>query len=148
MEKAIERLHTKKGIFRFISGMAIGFDMLAAEVVIELREFGKLPIQLIAAIPFPSQASLWPMEVEMHWKYLCKKADSVKIVNPDPYSSQKMFLRNKWMVDQSSFVLTYWESTEKGGTYSCLDYAIRSPGIEKILNVHGPKQYSIIKGGK
>lgn len=44
----------KQGKYRCFCGMALGFDLMAAEVVLSLK--GKLPsLQLIAVVPFKGQ---------------------------------------------------------------------------------------------
>ena len=55
MQKAIER-----GYQHFISGMAAGIDLLAAKIVLQLREdMSEMGIVLEAAIPFPSPFKRW-----------------------------------------------------------------------------------------
>lgn len=48
----------KQGKYRCFCGMALGFDLMAAEVVLSLK--GKLPsLQLIAVVPFKGQNCRW-----------------------------------------------------------------------------------------
>lgn len=52
-------LACKSGITCFYSGMAMGFDLMAAETVLLLK--GKYPdIRLIAVVPFRRQSCRWP----------------------------------------------------------------------------------------
>ena len=53
----VELVHTF-GVRRFISGMALGVDTYAAELVLDLRAAGE-PVSLECAIPFPGQADRW-----------------------------------------------------------------------------------------
>lgn len=46
-------------VTHFISGMALGFDMLAAQIIVELKELYP-HITLECIIPYESQASKWP----------------------------------------------------------------------------------------
>ena len=49
----------KSGITCFFSGMAMGFDLMAAETVLSLK--GRYPdIRLIAVVPFGRQSCRWP----------------------------------------------------------------------------------------
>lgn len=58
----IERMR-QKGITTFISGMAIGVDLWAAEIVLDLKQaYPKDMIRLYAAIPFEGQADKWSVE--------------------------------------------------------------------------------------
>ena len=55
----IIRMMEEEGVTHFISGMAQGVDMYAAEIVLELKE--KYPqITLECAIPYERQAVRWP----------------------------------------------------------------------------------------
>ena len=48
----------ESGMTRFYCGMALGFDMMAAEVVLSLKD--KFPnIRLIAVVPFLGQSNRW-----------------------------------------------------------------------------------------
>ena len=61
-------LACKSGITYFYSGMAMGFDLMAAEIVLSLK--GWYPdIRLIAVVPFRKQSCKWPsMEKEQDRK--------------------------------------------------------------------------------
>lgn len=121
--KAIIIAAYKKGVTKFISGGAIGIDQLAAGVGIELRDNG-FPIELIIAKPFDGQESKWPGHVKGRYRDICSKANHVVVVSPGEYESWKFHKRNKWMVDRSHYVCAVWDGREKGGTYSCIQYAI------------------------
>ena len=55
----VRRLIQEQGVTHFISGMALGVDMYAAEIVLELKE--QYPqITLECAIPYERQAVRWP----------------------------------------------------------------------------------------
>ena len=56
------RLLYAMGIRNYYCGMAIGFDMLAAEVVLSLRS--ELPyLKLIAVVPFKEQSARWNVSI-------------------------------------------------------------------------------------
>ena len=62
MEKQIE----EHSVNHFISGMAIGVDMYAAEIVLDLK--AKYPqITLEAAVPCESQADKWPVKLQRRY---------------------------------------------------------------------------------
>ena len=106
----------------FISGMAIGVDLLAAECVIEVRKSAN--IKLIGAVPFPSQAGKWPKPSQDHWAQTGKACDTIHYVSADPYHPSKMQIRNEWMVDHSNYVIAVWDGTKNGGTWNCIKYAL------------------------
>lgn len=100
-----------------VIGMALGFDMLVAEVCVEEN------IPFIAAVPCIGQTRLWPQEEKDRYNILIDKAWKTKIVSSGPYAIWKLFERNKWIVSRSQLMLCYWDGEEKGGTYSAIQYA-------------------------
>ena len=115
----------------FISGMARGVDMWAAEIVLELKE--KYPdIKLIAAVPFEGFELKWSKENKAQYNDILSKADFVKYICPKfSYSSYQT--RNEWMVDHSAKVIAVWNG-EKSGTKNTVDYANKC-GVE-LVNIY------------
>jgi len=116
-------------ITNFISGMATGFDMLAAEMVIRQRHKYNFHISLEAAIPYKNQYQIWPKTQQMRYHTILKVCDNVNILYGDKHVSWKLQKRNEYMVDNSDFLIAMWDGTEHGGTYNCFKYAekIRRP---------------------
>jgi uncharacterized phage-like protein YoqJ len=109
----------------FISGLAIGVDLLAAESVAYVRVFAKgKVVKLTGAMPFPSQPNKWPESTRQHWHNVCQLCNEVVSVSADPYSPQKMQVRNEWMVDLSDYVIAVWNGEKSGGTWNCMSYAL------------------------
>ena len=105
----------------FISGMAIGADTLFASAVIGVG----ISDYLIAAVPFAGQESKWPpASQEVYWNIL-NRCGRVEHVCDPGYAAWKMQARNKWMVDNSREVLAVWDGTEQGGTWNCMQYAVK-----------------------
>jgi uncharacterized phage-like protein YoqJ len=108
---------------RFISGGALGVDQIAAEAVIHRKKNpAYFNIQLIIAKPFPSQASKWPAHAVEVYDRICGKADTIVNVSEDPYTREKMQLRNEFMVNHSDAVIAVWNGGN-GGTGNCVRYA-------------------------
>jgi len=116
----------------WISGGAIGVDQIAMEAVQWAMVFGA-PAKLVIARPFPSQASKWPAKSQARFATLCEFGEIVD-VSPDPYTPQKMQVRNVWMVENAIVTIACWDGTEKGGTWNCIQTA-RKVG-NKILHIH------------
>lgn len=117
IRKAIE-----DGFVTFISGMARGVDIWAAEVVLRLRDEGK-PIHLICASPFESFERSWSEDWMRQYNEILRRADIVKFVCKG-YSRACFQIRNEWMVDRSALVIAVYNGT-LGGMKNTIDYATR-----------------------
>lgn len=99
-----------------ISGMALGVDQDFAFVCVELQ------IPFVAAVPFIGQELSWPKASREHYRELLKYAYCTYVVTGGGYSSRKMDLRNRWMVDNCDVLVSVWDGS-KGGTGNCVEYA-------------------------
>jgi uncharacterized phage-like protein YoqJ len=132
--KAVVEHNRKFEVNKFITGMAIGFDTMVADCIIAYRDAKILDITLTAALPFPSQPSKWPQASVARWQSILKQCDEVVTVSPDPYSPAKMQIRNKWMVDNSDYVIALWHGKQQGGTWNCMAYAYSRQKMVYTLN--------------
>ena len=107
--------------------MALGIDQWAANIAI------KLNIPFIAAIPFVGQESKWPPSSQKIFSSLLKKASKQIIVSEGGYASDKMQIRNQWMVDNCDLLIAVWDGTQ-GGTGNCVKYA--EAVNKKILRIN------------
>lgn len=99
MRKAID-----DGFVTFISGMARGVDIWAAEIVLRLRDEGK-SIHLICASPFEGFENNWCDDWKLRYNEILQRADIVNYVCKG-YSRACLQIRNEWMVDRSARVLS------------------------------------------
>lgn len=117
-----------EGITTFVSGGALGFDLMAAEEV--LREKEKHPqVQLIMAIPCRDQHARWCQRDKKKYEEVLKLADDIYCLN-DKYCTGCMHQRNRFMVEQSSVCVAYFNG-RIGGTAHTLDIA-REKGLRLI----------------
>ena len=91
IKAAIERGYTT-----FISGMARGVDIWAAEIVLNLRKKNK-DLHLICASPYEGFESRWSQDWQKRYKKIIKKSDYVKYVSPE-YSPACFQIRNEYMI--------------------------------------------------
>ncbi len=108
------------GYTTFISGMARGVDIWAAEIVLKLRDAGR-PIKLICAIPYDGFDNKWSDHWRKRYKRIVNEADYVKVVC-EGYSIGCFQVRNEWMVDCSSRVLAVYNG-QPSGTRNTVIYA-------------------------
>jgi uncharacterized phage-like protein YoqJ len=111
----------ERGYDTFISGMAMGGDTYFAEEVLALRESKN--VKLICAVPYPKQSSSWASkDVERYYDILSKADEVVTLC--EQYTRFCMHKRNRFMVDNSSLLLSLDYSTD-GGTTSTVAYAVK-----------------------
>lgn len=128
LEKEICRA-VADGFTTFISGMARGVDIWAAEIVLKLRKKNK-QIHLICASPYEGFETRWSADWQKRYRKIMKKADYVKFVSPN-YSLSCFQIRNEYMVNHSNRVIAVYNG-EAGGTRNTLNYA-KKKGIEIIV---------------
>ncbi len=106
----------------FISGMALGFDTLCAEKVLELK-ITHPEIMLICAIPCKGQEKYWSESQCATYKHILNKADVVKYIS-EKYTRFCMQKRNRYMLNMSSMVIALFDG-KPGGTEQTLNMAKR-----------------------
>ena len=112
------RLLYAMGITNFYCGMALGFDMLAAEEVISLKV--ELPnLKLIAVIPYDGQNERWSArEQDRYWDILDKADDAILLSKH--YFNGCLLRRNDYMLSHSCGLIAFFDGKPKGGTfYTC-----------------------------
>ena len=121
LEKAI-RQAIAEGLDVFITGMARGVDIWAAEIVLQLRDSG-VPIRLMCASPFDGFERSWGEEWQRRYRTIMQSADHALFVCPN-YSKSCFQIRNEWMVNHSARVIAVFNG-ERGGTRNTINYAER-----------------------
>ena len=119
------------GCTTFYTGMACGFDIMAAEHIALMKCINK-DLRLIAVIPFKEQSKGFSYEWKRRYDALLKNCDETVVLN-DAYEKWVFAQRNRYMVDRSQFCITYYDG-KPGGTKNTLQYA-QKHGVD-ILNVH------------
>ena len=110
------------GFVTFISGMAHGVDLWAAEIVLEERKNNSF-IHLICASPYEGFEKKWDDSERELYHSIMERADLVKFVC-EHYFRGCYQVRNEWMVDHSARVIAVWNG-QKSGTKNTIDYANR-----------------------
>lgn len=110
------------GFQTFISGMARGVDLWAAEIVLALRDEG-VAVRLICASPYRGFESRWSREWQERYCRVMERADLVRFICPG-YSGDCFQRRNQWMVDHSARVIAVCNG-QPSGTQNTIDYARR-----------------------
>lgn len=120
----------RNGYRYFGAGGALGFDMLAAQTVLELK--ADYPdIKLILVLPCLNQTRGWAQEDVKEYERIKAAADKVTYISKEYYNGC-MHKRNRHLVDNSSLCICYL-TKQSGGTAYTVSYA-ESHDL-KIVNV-------------
>ena len=121
-----------RGFCRFCAGGALGFDTLAAEAVLALREeFSHLSLLLL--LPCRDQAARWRPEEVRRYEQIKREADAVEYVG-ERYARGCMQRRNRALVERSDLCVCYL-TRSTGWTKYTVEYAAKR-GLP-ILNLAG-----------
>lgn len=126
---SVKRL-MEKGVKTFICGGAIGFDLLCGEVIANLRKEGE-KINLVMALPCKGQDKYFSPKDKERYKALLESADKVIYVS-EGYFRGCMHKRNRFMADNSAYLISYVVKNS-GGSFYTKSYAEKN-GLE-IINV-------------
>lgn len=117
-----------KGVEYFIVGGAVGFDTLAATILFDLKQsFSN--IKIIVAVPYKAQAKYFSKKDFIIYNEILSLADQTVILSENYYRGC-LHNRNRFMVDKSSYIISYLRKTS-GGTFYTTDYA-RKKGLQII----------------
>lgn len=111
-----------KGYTTFYAGGALGFHMLAALAVLDLRK--DLDISLHLALPCQDHDRLWTPRHQGMLDGLKCSAQQVHMLSGE-YARGCMHARNRFMVDHSQLLICYHEPIQKGGTAYTVAYATK-----------------------
>lgn len=119
VENAVRRL-IGENVRTFFCGMAAGFDLLAADVVIGLKESDPT-VKLIACVPCEDQSKYYSAAEKREYRRILERCDEVHILSKQ-YFHGCMQVRDRFMADRSDVVVAYLRE-KRGGTYYTVSYA-------------------------
>lgn len=123
----------KKGYTDFYSGMAQGTDLMASELIINLKQKNK-DIHHHAVYPFALQSHSY----NDYWKNLFMKvltnSDTNTVLNKD-YVKGCYFERNKYLIDNSSVLIAVFDGDYKSGTGQTINYALKKNIEVRIIHI-------------
>lgn len=119
------------GMRNFLTGMAMGFDMMAAEVVLE-RKTACPDMTLTAVIPCHGQDRMFSVCDRERYHRILQSADEV-IVLSETYYRGCFFVRDRFLVEHSRRMISYYDGRRSGGTYWTIRLASRM--CREVTNV-------------
>lgn len=107
-----------KGYNTYYCGMAMGFDLLSAEVLLSLKTEYK-ELRLIAVVPYRNQDERFSFVDKKRYHSILNRADETIVLHED-YCQGCLLRRNDYMLAHSNQVIAYFDGENKGGTfYTC-----------------------------
>ena len=112
------------------TGMALGFDILAAECCVEVG------IPFRAVLAFPAMHERWRVLEQERFNNLLKQAVEVVSISPKFLNKYVYIKRDKWVVENSDEIVSYLSpEADSGGTFFTVNYAKQQPNNKKVTNV-------------
>ncbi len=131
---------SQKGVRLFLTGMADGIDIYAAEAVMELkREHPEWKIKLIGIIPYTGQEGHPGTKYYSRYQNILQNADRYFVLSPH-YTRECLLERNRFMVDHCKYIIAVYNG-KKGGTGYTIDYGKRK---ERKITVINPETLEIV----
>lgn len=127
LEEVFFNVIRERKINTFLIGMAVGFDTICFRILEKIRKTEN--IRIVACIPCLNQDRNFSEKQKKEYKEILEKVDE-KILISENYTPYCMSKRNKFMVDNCSF-LVYYLKENKGGTKNTVEYA-KKQQIEHI----------------
>lgn len=121
LDRVLEALY-QHGFRDFICGGALGFDTLAAQRILLMRTH-HADVRLRLAIPCSTQSARWKASDCLIYEHLLYAADETVVLSSHYYEGC-MYMRNRYMVDNSAFCVCYL-NRQKGGTMYTALYAMQ-----------------------
>lgn len=115
VQSSVEKL-IQNGYTTFMSDLGMGFGMMAANAVLRAK-LGKSNIRLVVVLPFPDwQQRFAPLDRERYTE-LCAAADE-RVFTCEQYTPEAHFVRDNFLVDNCSTIVTYYHNTAGEAKYT------------------------------
>ena len=139
LNKTIKRL-IQEGIFSFLCGGAIGFDMLAGHTVLDIKA-KNYSVKLIMVLPCCEQDSVWSENYKAAYRELLTNADEIIYVSEKYYYGCTRE-RNLHLIEGSEVCIAYRKNKKaRGGAGQAISLA-KEKGIpiinlaDMLINTH------------
>ncbi|MDE6372482.1 MAG: DUF1273 domain-containing protein [Clostridia bacterium] len=122
IEKAIN-----SGYETFYSGMALGFDLICVETILDLKKKYS-DIKVVGVLPCKTQDCKWQSKDRERYRKSLWQLDGIRCIYDNYTGAECMLERNRFMVDNSSLMIVLYSGVA-GGTKSTIEYA-RNKGLK------------------
>lgn len=117
-------------VLYFGVGGARGFDMLAAEYLLKVRDRDKSKVRVISVLPFPGYMDSWEEKDKLRQEEILRRSDKVVYAARESHPGV-YYERDRHLVDSSGFCVCYCRRVT-GGTAYTVRYA-KAQGL-KVMN--------------
>lgn len=143
MRDRIELLIGDFGIRHFISGMAQGAVIYAAEIVLQIKN--TYPVTLECVLPFKEQWEHWEKGQRERYLSIIKQADHQTFMQ-ERHTHLCFQSRDCHMVDRSGTVMAVWNGGPSSGTAITVRYAREKKRDIYIIDPMTLKEYRDLRG--
>lgn len=128
------RTLSEEGAEVFLSGMAPGVDLWAADEVLRLRAEGSIGsnVRLVLAVPYPNFERSFRAEWRPLYLEILERADEVVYLSQGYYHGC-YHRRNDYLAEEADVMVAYYEGFEGGTRYTLKKAEAR--GV-RIVNLH------------
>lgn len=135
----IDYLIEHKRVTSFLSGLAIGTDTIAAEMILK-RMVTNPDLELEVVIPFKGQADRWKPKDKARYDAILSSGKVVQRYTPDEryIDGQSYQRRNAYLAEQCRYLIAVWNG-ERSGTGMTVNMAQK---LGKRCIIIDPKEYS------
>lgn len=130
LRRTVAMLHAA-GIRTFLSGMAVGFDLAAAEAVLNCKAV-HADIRLVAAVPFRGQQFRFSAYDRARFERILTEADETVFLS-ESYHRGSYAIRNNYLIAHAATLVTWYDGTA-GGTRYTVERALAQN--RKLIHLH------------
>ena len=118
------RLIREQNVRYFGVGGAVGFDMMAAEYLLDLKANKEHQLKIISVLPYPAwrETEDWTDELRRREENILRACDKVVYVRPE-FETGIFLLRDRKLVDGSAYCVSYCNRPRTGTAYT-VKYAL------------------------
>ncbi len=130
LKREIKKL-IERGVETFYCGMAQGFDLIAGEMVLELKKKDE-KVKLICCIPCENQEKYYTAEDRKRYCEIIRKADEIFVLGKE--CTKGCFLaRNRFMAEKADVLVCYCKKATGGTAYTVNYFSNKYPLKEKVF---------------
>jgi uncharacterized phage-like protein YoqJ len=132
------RLIREKNVRFFGVGGAVGFDMLAAEYLLNLKAHHEQQLRIISVLPYPDwrETEDWTDDLRRREDQILLASDKVVYVRPQ-YEKSVFLLRDRKLVEGSAYCVSYCNRPRTGTAYT-VRYA-----LDRGVKVYNASSFSL-----